>query len=147
MNAPRYQTWLVIGALLGGLGVICGAFGAHGLEASLGAGVSSEAGRDQLANWETAARYQIYHALALLGVGLLAARRASPAVHAAGAAMTLGTLIFSGCLYALVLTGQRWLGAVVPIGGGLLIVGWICLAVAALRYDKQTAGAEDRVGG
>jgi uncharacterized membrane protein YgdD (TMEM256/DUF423 family) len=54
-------------------------------------------------------------------------------LHSAGLSMTLGTLIFSGCLYALVLTGERRLGAVVPIGGALLIVGWILLAIAALR--------------
>jgi len=84
----------------------------------------------RLANWETAARYQMYHALALVAVGWLAARRCGWAVNLAGTAFTLGVLIFSGCLYALVLSGQKWLGAVVPIGGSLLIVGWICLAVA-----------------
>jgi uncharacterized membrane protein YgdD (TMEM256/DUF423 family) len=134
-----HRLWLVLGAVLGGLAVICGAFGAHGLEAALEESGLSDADRRQLENWETASRYQIYHALALLAVGLLAARRGGPTIHAAGAAMTLGTVIFSGCLYALVLTGQRWLGAVVPIGGTLLVVGWICLAAAILRRSDQPA--------
>jgi uncharacterized membrane protein YgdD (TMEM256/DUF423 family) len=76
--------------------------------------------------------------LALVGAGLLAARHCGRAINLAGAAFTLGTLIFSGCLYALVLTGHRWLGAIVPFGGTLLIVGWICLAVAAWR-DAEPA--------
>ena len=72
-------------------------------------------------------------ALALLAVGLLAAQRHNRALNLAGLAMAAGVLIFSGCLYALVLTGQRWLGAVVPIGGVLLILGWTCLAVAVAK--------------
>jgi uncharacterized membrane protein YgdD (TMEM256/DUF423 family) len=137
----RYKVWLVLGAMLGCLAVVLGAFGAHGLEGALesqrstGDGLSEADIARQLANWETAARYQMYHALALFGVGLLAARRCSVSIHVAGASMTLGTLIFSGCLYALVLTGQRWLGAVVPIGGVLMIVGWVCLGIAAVRHQ------------
>lgn len=119
------QTWVFIAALLGGLAVACGAFGAHGLKDRLAPA--------DLANWETAARYQMYHALALLAVGLLAARSPSRLLNLAGFSMTLGTLIFSGCLYALVLTGERRLGAVVPLGGILLIVGWVFLAIAAFR--------------
>lgn len=115
--------WLLIAALLGGLAVACGAFGAHGLKLDA----------HQLANWDTAARYHMYHALAMLAIGLLAARSPSRALHLAGIAMTIGTLVFSGCLYTLVLTGQRWLGAIVPIGGVLLIVGWLLLAVAVFQ--------------
>ena len=92
----------------------------------------------QLANWETAARYQMYHALALLAVGWVAWRSCSAAIHVAGAAMTLGTLIFSGCLYALVISGERWLGAVVPIGGLLMIVGWALLIFAIARLEAGT---------
>jgi uncharacterized membrane protein YgdD (TMEM256/DUF423 family) len=125
------RLWPFIAALLGGLAVAAGAFGAHVLKARFAAdGSLSQADEQMLANWETAARYQMYHALALLAVGLLAARRPSSALHLAGLAMTAGTLIFSGCLYALVLTGERRLGAVVPIGGALLIVGWAGLAYA-----------------
>jgi uncharacterized membrane protein YgdD (TMEM256/DUF423 family) len=82
----------------------------------------------------------MYHALALMVVGLLAARRSSRSLHLAAWAMTVGTLIFSGGLYAFVLTGQRWLGAVVPIGGVLMIVGWIMLAAAAYMDGSSAKG-------
>jgi uncharacterized membrane protein YgdD (TMEM256/DUF423 family) len=135
MRFPRYKIWLVLGALFGGLAVALGAFGAHGLEKRLAANVSlSEAERTRLtAVWDTAAQYQMYHALALLAVGLLAARRCGVAVHLAGTAFTAGTLIFSGCLYAFVLTTVRVLGAAVPVGGSLLIVGWVALLIAAFQ--------------
>ncbi len=121
------KTWLVTAAILGGLAVACGAFGAHGLKARFAAD------DPMLSHWETAARYQMYHALALLAVGLLAARYPSRLLNLAGLCMTLGMVVFSGCLYALVLTGERRLGAVVPIGGVLMIVGWALLAIAAFR--------------
>src|SRR4051794_880434 len=114
------KTWLLIGTVFGGLAVMLGAFGAHALK---------DIEPRQLANWETAARYQIYHGLALMVVGLLVAGRDSRLIHVGGACMVAGTIIFSGCLYLLVLTGQRWLGAVVPIGGTLMIVGWVCVAI------------------
>jgi len=144
MTFPRYKLWLVLGALLGCLAVILGAFGAHGLEGALEKAVTLGTFSDaeiakKLANWETAARYQMYHALALVGVGLLASRRCGRAINLAGAAFTLGVFIFSGCLYTLVLTGQKWLGAIVPIGGALLIAGWICLAVAVWRHAEPAA--------
>ena len=88
---------------------------------------------EKLAPWETAAQYQMYHALALLAVGLLTARRCGLAINLAGTAMTLGTLLFSGCLYGWVLVGSLWLVRIVPIGGSLLIAGWVCLLVAVLR--------------
>lgn len=123
MNAP----WLWVGSVLGGLGVMLGAFGAHGLRAR----VSPE----RLANWHTATEYHLIHALALLAVGLLLrqAPQAGAAASAAGWCFTLGTLVFSGSLYLLVLSGQRWLGAITPIGGVLLIIGWACLSWAALK--------------
>ncbi len=126
-NNSSSNAWLVIAAVLGGLAVALGAFGAHGLKARF------PADDPMLANWETAARYQMYHALALLAVDLLAARASGRLLNIAGLSMTLGTVIFSGCLYALVLTGERRLGAIVPIGGALMIVGWVFLAVAAFR--------------
>jgi uncharacterized membrane protein YgdD (TMEM256/DUF423 family) len=125
------KTWLVLGASLGALAVLLGAFGAHSLPQYLAAiDVGGSEAIRRLANWETAARYQMYHALALLAVGLLAQRRPYSSLHVAGLAMFLGTLIFSGCLYALVLTGAKVLGAIVPIGGVLLIVGWLALGIA-----------------
>jgi uncharacterized membrane protein YgdD (TMEM256/DUF423 family) len=117
---------LVSGALLGGLAVAAGAFGAHGLKALLEA-------NGQAGNWETASRYALCHALAVVLVGMLAAVRPAPPLTAAGWCFLAGTAIFSGCLYALALTGVKPLGAVVPIGGLLLIAGWILLAVAGWR--------------
>jgi uncharacterized membrane protein YgdD (TMEM256/DUF423 family) len=132
----RYQIWLLIGAVFGGLAVVTGAFGAHGLDAHLKKDTSLDAAVVErlLDNWETAARYQMYHALGLLAVGFVACRRCSVSIHLAGAAMTVGTLMFSGCLYALVLgaTAPWW---IVPSGGLLMIAGWALLAVAMARLE------------
>lgn len=118
--------WLVAGATYGLLGVGLGAFGAHALKVRLGA--------DLLAVWKTAVEYQMYHALALIGVGLLLRQfGASAVLQAAGLCFALGVLLFSGSLYALCLSGVRVLGAVTPFGGALMIVGWTLLLVAALR--------------
>ena len=143
---PRHKLWLVIGALLAGLAVAAGAFGAHGLEGHFESGGVSADELRLLDVWETAARYQMYHGLALLAVGWLAARHCSLPVNLAGTAMTAGTLIFSGCLYALVLSGVTVLGFIVPIGGGLLILGWVCLAIAGwqLPTSRESAAANDR---
>lgn len=116
---------LQLAALLGGLGVAIGAFGAHGLRAMLEA-----SGRFE--TFETAVRYQFYHALALLAVGVLLLVR--PDLRQLGTAAWLwvgGILIFSGSLYALCFTGITKLGAITPIGGLLLIAGWIVLLLAA----------------
>jgi uncharacterized membrane protein YgdD (TMEM256/DUF423 family) len=107
--------WIFVGAVLGLLGVMAGAFGAHGLKSSLAP--------DRLEIFEVAVRYQIYHAIALVLAGMLNAPRA-------GWGFFLGTLIFSGSLYLLVMTNQRWLGAVTPIGGILFLVGWVFLAAS-----------------
>lgn len=127
--------WLIAGSLLGAAAVAVGAFGAHGL-----ADVLAAAGHAD--TWETGARYAMYHALALVAVGLRAsARRATTMLTAAGWSFLAGTLIFSGCLAALSLTGIRVLGAVVPIGGMLLIVGWLCLARDAAAAQSGSASA------
>jgi uncharacterized membrane protein YgdD (TMEM256/DUF423 family) len=127
----RVNVWLLAGALLGGLSVALGAFGAHALESRLKEpdGTLTMQAERKIANWETATRYQMFHALALLGIGSLYDRRRSNWLQLSGAAMTAGTLVFSGCLYALVLTGQKALGATVPIGGVLMLIGWVLLAV------------------
>src|SRR4051812_41349108 len=97
MVSQHSNPWLLTAALLGGLAVGCGAFGAHGLKAHFTAdGEMSLANEQKLATWETAARYQMYHALALLAVGLLAARRPGHVLSLAGLFMTIGTVIFSG---------------------------------------------------
>ena len=117
---------LVAGCLLGGIAVAAGAFGAHGLKATLAATGQAE-------NWETACRYAMVHALALAAVGLFAGleRPAGGVLAAAGGCFLLGTLVFSGCLAALSLSGLKILGAVVPLGGLLLIAGWALFAAAA----------------
>jgi len=113
-----------IGAISGLLAVAAGAFGAHALRARLGP--------DLLATFETGARYQMYHALALLAAAWLSTRSPAPQAVWAGWLFVVGTVVFSGSLYALALTGHRWLGAVTPIGGLAFLAGWACLAWAAL---------------
>lgn len=120
------KAFLVAGSLAAALAVVLGAFGAHALDARLGA--------DLLAVWRTAVEYHFHHALALLAVGLLLMR--FPAVAAlrwAGFAFAIGLLLFSGSLYVLALSGLRWLGAVTPFGGLAFIVGWLLLAWGAWR--------------
>lgn len=118
------RIFLLAGSLLGGLGVALGAFGAHGLKGRLSP--------EDLAIFETGVRYQMYHALALLAVAYAAHRWPEAGSAAwAGWLMLAGTLIFSGTLYLLVLSGLRWLGAITPIGGVLLILGWLSLVLTA----------------
>ncbi|MCC6349619.1 MAG: DUF423 domain-containing protein [Candidatus Eisenbacteria bacterium] len=111
-----------IGALLGLLGVAAGAFGAHALRGRLDPGM--------LQVFETAARYQLVHALALLFAGAKLQGTPRPALTAACWLLLAGVVIFSGSLYALVLTGTRLWGAVTPIGGLCLMAGWLALALA-----------------
>ena len=113
------------GAVLALLGVALGAFGAHALRTRLEP-------RD-LEIFETAVRYQMYHALALFAVAWAASRWPSGATTAAGWLFVIGTGVFSGSLYVLVLSGLRWLGAVTPLGGLAMICGWACLAWAVFR--------------
>lgn len=114
-----------LGGLLGLLAVAAGAFGAHGLRGRLSA--------DMLSAFETGARYQMYHALALLAVAILLDRRPSGAVRTAGWCLAAGTVVFSGSLYLLALTGIPWLGAITPLGGLALLVGWGALAYGIWR--------------
>jgi uncharacterized membrane protein YgdD (TMEM256/DUF423 family) len=116
--------WLIAGAVLGALAVGAGAFGAHALKKQL-------AESNQVANYETAVRYHMFHALALLAVGLVALRQPSLACHVAGACFVFGVLVFSGCLYGLALGGPKILGLVVVVGGVSFIAGWVALAAAA----------------
>ena len=114
---------MFIGALMAGVGVGLGAFGAHGLRGRLSP--------EMLAVFETGVRYHMYHALALLATAALMPRIDGRAVIIAGWSFTTGILIFSGSLYALALTGVTTLGAITPIGGVAFLVGWIALLVAA----------------
>ncbi len=119
------RVFFALGALSGLIGVAAGAFGAHALRERLAP--------DVLAVFETAARYQMYHALALLAVGWATTRWPESVAVWAGWLFVAGTVIFSGSLYALALTGIRWLGAITPIGGLCFLAGWACLALAARR--------------
>lgn len=117
------RTFMFVGALMGLVGVGLGAFGAHGLKGRLSP--------EMLAVFETAVRYQMYHALALLATAVLMSRSEGRAVLVAGWSFTAGILIFSGSLYALALTGVTMLGAITPIGGLAFLVGWAALMIAA----------------
>lgn len=120
------------GAISALLAVAAGAFGAHALRARLTP--------DLLAVFETGARYQMYHALALLAVAWAVTRWPVGAVRGAGWLFIAGTVVFSGSLYLLSLTGQRWLGAITPLGGLLLLAGWLALAIGVLQSGGNTAG-------
>ena len=111
----------VLGATSAGLAVAAGAFGAHLLRGRVPA--------DLLAVFETGARYQMYHALALLLVAGALSRGAAPALRVAGTLFVVGTVLFSGSLYLLALTDVRWLGAVTPLGGLCFLGGWASLAL------------------
>ena len=127
----RTRTLIIAAALLLMLGVGTGAFGTHGLRAHVGP--------DRLAVWQTAVLYQLVHALGLLGVAALRPRLHQALATAAAAFLLIGILIFSGSLYALVLSGVRILGAITPIGGVSFMVGWLLLALAALRGKHDMA--------
>jgi uncharacterized membrane protein YgdD (TMEM256/DUF423 family) len=117
------MSWIFLGALGGALAVVAGAFGAHGLADRLGP--------RELQLWETAARYLMYGSLAMLGVGLFGAQRPRPGVGAAGWCLLAGSVIFSGTVFSLALGGPRWLGAITPLGGTLLIAGFLTFAWSA----------------
>ena len=119
------RAFFALGAVLAGLAVAAGAFGAHGLRDRLAP--------DLLAVFETAARYQMYHALALLAVAWAVERWPDGAASVAGWFFVAGIAVFSGSLYVLALTGTRWLGAVTPLGGLCFLVGWALLAWSVWR--------------
>ena len=116
------RLFFCFGAISAFVGVVLGAFGAHALKQRLDPGM--------LEVFEVGVRYQMYHALALLAVAWAVSRWPSGASTAAGWLFVVGVVVFSGSLYVLVLTGQRWLGAVTPLGGLAMICGWACLAWA-----------------
>lgn len=119
------RIFVILGAVLGGLGVAAGAFGAHALRAQLEPRM--------LEVFETGVRYQMYHALALLAVAWVAQQTEATTAHIAGWAFVTGILLFSGSLYAMAFTGVRGLGAITPVGGVAFLLGWAALALAALR--------------
>jgi uncharacterized membrane protein YgdD (TMEM256/DUF423 family) len=120
-----HRPFLAIGCLFGFIGVAAGAFGAHGLEGTIPV--------ERLATFETGVRYQLVHALALIMLGLLAARWPTRAWAGPGILFTAGTLIFAGSLYALAFTGIGVFGAIAPIGGTSLLAGWLWMTLVVLR--------------
>ena len=119
------RLFFTLGSVSAFLAVALGAFGAHGLRARLDA--------ELLAVFETGARYQMYHALALLVVAWAATRWPGPPMRAAGWLFVAGTVIFSGSLYLLALTGARGFGAVTPVGGLAFLAGWLALTLGIWR--------------
>jgi uncharacterized membrane protein YgdD (TMEM256/DUF423 family) len=146
MMSPTF--WLRTSAIWGFLAVAMGAFGAHGLQGrfqSLGELSGGRPAEYFEARFHTASQYHMYCALAILAVGLLAATgRGGTALHVSGWSFLLGSLIFSGSLYILAITGLRWLGAITPIGGVLMLIGWIALAIAA-GLPLKPHGLIDRI--
>lgn len=125
------RTFVVAGALSGFFAVAAGAFGAHALK--------QRVTPDLLAVFQTGAHYHLVHALAIVAVGILCARNSSAALAAAGWLFVAGTILFSGSLYVLALSGVRWLGAVTPLGGLAFLGGWLALAWAAFSAGTRAA--------
>ena len=119
------RLFVIIGALSGAIGVAAGAFGAHALRARLEPRL--------LEVFETGARYQMYHAIAMLAAAWIVTRFPGSLANASGWLFLAGTVLCSGSLYAMAFTGIRALGAITPLGGVCFIAGWGCLALAAMR--------------
>jgi len=115
-------SWIGVAGVLGAVGVVLGAFGAHALKARLDP--------SQLSSWQTAVEYHLLHAVALLALALFATA-SGRAISWPAALFAAGIVLFSGSIYVLVLGGPRWLGPVTPLGGLCLIAGWVCLVPLA----------------
>ncbi len=120
------KIFLITGSLLGALSVMIGAFGAHALKSILTINNRTDV-------FETAVKYQFYHAIALLMTGLILFKVQHKLLDYAGISFIVGTIIFSGSLYILCITNIKWLGAITPIGGLFMIAGWLLLAYALMK--------------
>ena len=123
-----FRTAWTIGAFSAFLGVAAGAFGAHALK--------TRVTPELLLVFETGVRYQLIHAIAILAVGLAAVHRPSGSWAIPVGLFTAGTVLFSGSLYALALSGVRWLGAVTPLGGVCFLAGWLAVIWIVLRAGR-----------
>lgn len=119
------RTFFLLGSLSAFVGVAAGAFGAHGLKSRLSA--------DLLATFEVAVRYQMYHAFGLLAVSWVLTKWPSSLATFSGWCFVIGTVLFSGSLYLLSLSGIKWLGAITPLGGLAFLAGWLCLGYTVWR--------------
>lgn len=135
---PAAARCLAVAGVLGLLGVVAGAFGAHAIRDSVPP-------RD-LEIWQTGAHYQQLHAVVLVGVAILGARRWSRALHVASIALTVGIIIFAGTLYAMTAGGPRLLGAITPIGGLSLMAGWAALASYGVSQVRAGLASRSRAG-
>jgi uncharacterized membrane protein YgdD (TMEM256/DUF423 family) len=122
------RLFFALGASSALIGVAAGAFGAHALKARLTP--------DMLAVFEVGVRYQMYHAFALIACAWAVTKWPGALVNTSGWLFVVGTIVFSGSLYALALSGVRWLGAITPFGGLAFLAGWLCLAAAAWRGNS-----------
>ena len=123
------KIFMAIAAILGALSVAGGAFASHALKEQIS--------ERSLEIFETGAKYQMYHALALLLVAILLTRLdvIPTTLVTSGIAFIVGVFLFSGSLYALSLTGIKWLRAITPLGGVAFLIGWGCLAVSAWNFN------------
>lgn len=121
------KLFIIIGAINAFLSVALGAFGAHGLEGKVEP--------KYLEIWKTGVQYQMFHAAGMILVGILIGQvQASSMLNWSGWMMLIGTIIFSGSLYALTLSGIKVLGAITPIGGVAFLAGWVLLVLAAMKF-------------
>lgn len=122
--------FLLLAAVNGFFAVALGAFGSHGLKSRLD--------EYHLGIWQTAVQYHFYHAIALCVVGILWQKSVgSTWLNSCGYLFIAGIVLFCGSLYWMALGGPRWLGPVTPLGGFCFLLGWLCLAISALRLDKH----------
>jgi uncharacterized membrane protein YgdD (TMEM256/DUF423 family) len=121
--------FIFLGASNAFIAVAAGAFAAHSLKGSLS--------EYYLATFKTAADYQFYHALGLIIVGILLSNEYKQSIAVSGWIMLTGILLFSGSLYALVITGTKWLGMITPVGGMCFLIAWLTIAVSYLRSNFQ----------
>jgi uncharacterized membrane protein YgdD (TMEM256/DUF423 family) len=118
------QLYRLLGSILAFSAVLLGAFGAHALKETLSA-------YDSVQTWETAVRYQMWHAIALILLSMISLTQPTPKMI--GPCFTIGTLLFSGSLYGLALDGPKWLGPITPLGGLALMIGWLLLAYSCFK--------------
>ena len=121
---PITHIYRLLGSILAFSAVLFGAFGAHALRETLSA-------HDSIQTWETAVRYQMWHALALILLSMI--RLAQPIPKMTGPCFAVGSLLFSGSLYGLALDGPKWLGPATPLGGLCLMMGWMLLAYSSYK--------------
>jgi uncharacterized membrane protein YgdD (TMEM256/DUF423 family) len=120
------KLFIILGALNGFIAVALGAFGAHGLEGKIP--------DKYLETWQTAVQYQMFHAVGLLVLGLLAGKSDSPLINWSGWLMLIGIILFSGSLFVLSVTQIKVLGAITPLGGVSFLVAWVLMIIAAYKY-------------